>query len=288
MKQIVVISGKGGTGKTTLVGAFGILAKNKIIADCDVDAPDLHLILSPNIKEKHEFKGGKEAIIDDGKCTKRGKCEENCRFEAIKDFKIDSFKCEGCGACAIVCPVNAISLKEKVAGYWFVSDTDFGPFVHAQLNIAEENSGKLVSAVRQKARTLAENNKKDYVIIDGPPGIGCPVIASMANTDIALVVTEPTMSGSHDMKRILGVAKHFNINVVVCINKYDVNPELSEQIEKYCDENIIKVAGKISFDPIVTKAMVNGKSIIEYPDEKISKEIKGVWDRIMETLEDVK
>jgi len=288
MKQIVVISGKGGTGKTTLLGAFAILAKNKIIADCDVDAPDLHLILSPKIKEKHEFKGGKEAIIDDGKCTKCGKCEENCRFEAIKDFKIEPFKCEGCGACAIVCPVNAITLKEKIAGYWFVSDTDFGPFVHAQLNIGEGNSGKLVSAVRQKARTLAENNKNDYVIIDGPPGIGCPVIASMADADLALVVTEPTMSGIHDMKRILDVAKHFGVKAAVCINKYDINLELSEQIESYCIQNQIDVAGKISFDPIVTKAMVNGKSIIEYPDEKVSKEIKGVCDRIMETLEDVK
>ena len=284
MKQIVVISGKGGTGKTTFVGAFARLAKNKIIADCDVDAPDLHLILNPEIKEKHEFKGGKEAIIDEGKCTECGKCEENCRFEAIKNLKIDSFKCEGCGVCAIVCPANAITLKEKIAGYWFVSDTDFGPFIHAQLGIGEENSGKLVSAVRQKARTLAENNKNDYIIIDGPPGIGCPVIASMANADIALVVTEPTMSGMHDMKRIIDVAKHFGVKAAVCINKYDINPELSEQIESYCIQNQIDVAGKISFDPVVTKAMINGKSVMEYPEEKVSNEIKAVWEKCGELL----
>jgi len=280
MNQIVVISGKGGTGKTMLVGAFAGLAKDKIIADCDVDAPDLHLILNPKIKEKHGFKGAKEAILDENKCIKCGKCEENCRFEAIQDFKINSFKCEGCGVCKIVCPVNAISLKEKIAGYWFMSDTDFGPFIHAQLNTGEENSGRLVSTVRQKARTLAENNKNDYVIIDGPPGIGCPVIASMADTDIALVVTEPTMSGLHDMKRMLDVTKYFNINAVVCINKYDINPEISEEIEKYCDKNNVEVAGKISFNLIVTKAMVNGKSIIEYPDEKASLEIKKIWEKL--------
>ncbi|MDI6916516.1 MAG: ATP-binding protein [Thermoplasmatales archaeon] len=286
MKQIVVISGKGGTGKTTLVGAFAILAKNKIIADCDVDAPDLHLILNPEIKEKHEFKGSKEAIMDESKCIKCGECEKVCRFEAISDFKINQFKCEGCGACAIVCPADAITLKEKISGYWFVSSTDFGHFVHAQLNIGEGNSGKLVSVVRQKARTLAENNKNDYIIIDGPPGIGCPVIASMANADIALVVTEPTMSGLHDMKRIIDVAKHFGVKATVCINKYDVNPELSKQIESYCIQNQMDVTGEISFDPMVTKAMVNGKSIIEYPDEKVSKEIKRIWERIKRYLDE--
>ncbi len=284
MKQIVVISGKGGTGKTTLMGAFAELAKNKIIVDCDVDAPDLHLILNPKIKETHEFKGSKEAILDESKCIKCGKCEENCRFEAIKNFKINPFKCEGCGACAIVCPVNAITLSEKIAGYWFVSDIRLGPMVHAQLGIAEENSGKLVTAVKEKARTLAENNKKDWIIIDGPPGLGCPVIASINGADLALIVTEPTMSGIHDMKRVLKVTNHFGVTAVVCINKYDINPEISEQIEKYCDENNIDVAGKISFDPIVTKAMVNGKSIIEYPDEKVSLEIKKIWERIERCL----
>lgn len=286
MKQVVVISGKGGTGKTTIVSAFAILAKNKIIADCDVDAPDLHLILSPKVKETHEFKGSKEAIMDESKCIKCGECEKACRFEAIKDFKINPFKCEGCGACAIVCPVNAITLSEKVAGYWFVSDTRFGPMVHAQLGIAEENSGKLVTAVKEKARTLAENNKNDCVIIDGPPGLGCPVIASINGADLALVVTEPTMSGIHDMERILKVTNHFGVQAVVCINKYDINPELSEQIESYCVQNQIDVVGKISFDPTITKAMVNGKSIIEYPDEKVSEEIKKIWERIRRYLDE--
>ena len=282
MKQLVVVSGKGGTGKTTLVGAFASLAENKIIADCDVDAPDLHLILSPEIKEKYEFRGSKEATLDTSKCINCGECEKYCRFEAIKNLEINSFKCEGCGVCKLICPAGAITLKEKTAGYWFVSDTKFGKLVHAQLNIGEENSGKLASAVRQKARELAED--KEYIIIDGPPGIGCPVIASIGGTNLALIVTEPTLSAIHDMKRILEVANHFRVKAVVCINKYDINTELSNEIEKYCMENNISIVGRISFNNIVTKAMADGKSVMDYSKEKVSDEIKAVWEKCKELL----
>ncbi|NWF52770.1 MAG: 4Fe-4S binding protein, partial [Nitrospirae bacterium] len=209
MKQIVVISGKGGTGKTILTASFASLAKNKVMADCDVDAADLHLLLQPEIKERHEFRSGVTATIDKELCQGCGECISVCRFNAIsEDFTVDPISCEGCTICSYVCPAGAIKLEENISGEWFVSETKYGPFVHAKLGIAEENSGKLVSVVRQKAKEIAEKENLDYVIIDGPPGIGCPVIASLANVDLAMIVTEPTLSGIHDMERVAQVSKH--------------------------------------------------------------------------------
>ncbi|GAI05092.1 unnamed protein product, partial [marine sediment metagenome] len=219
MKQIVVISGKGGTGKSVIAGSFASLAKNKVMADCDVDAADLHLLLHPTVKETHEFSGGKTAFIDERRCTECGKCQEVCRFEAIDNYVVDPISCEGCGVCFHICPEKAIKMVDDLSGKWFVSETKYGPFVHAKLGIAEENSGKLVTLVRQNAKLIAEKEKRDFVIIDGPPGIGCPVIASLSGVDIALIVTEPTLSGIHDLERIVGVAHHFGIKGVVCINK---------------------------------------------------------------------
>jgi MinD superfamily P-loop ATPase len=281
MKQIVIISGKGGTGKTVIAGAFAALAKNKVMADCDVDAADLHLLLQPNIKERHEFKSGKTAIIDKKICQQCGKCIVACRFNAItQDFIIDPISCEGCAFCSYICPVQAIRIEENISGEWFISETRFGPMVHAKLGIAEENSGKLVALVRKQAKELAEKNNCDWVIIDGAPGIGCPVIASLSGIDCALVITEPTLSGLHDAIRVIDVAKHFSVPVKLVINKYDLNIEMSEKIEKYCNKNDISLIGKIGFDKSVVEAMVEGKTILEYQDTKIKEEVIKIWEML--------
>jgi len=243
MKQIVVISGKGGTGKSIIAGSFASLAKNKVMADCDVDAADLYLLLHPDVKETHKFSGGKTAFIDERRCTECGKCQEICRFEAIANYLIDPISCEGCGVCSHICPEKAIKMVDNLSGKWFVSETKYGPFVHAKLGIAGENSGKLVTQARQNAKLIAEKEKRDFVIIDGPPGIGCPVIASLSGVDIALIVTEPTLSGIHDLERIVGVAHHFGIKGVVCINKYDLNLIITQKIEEYCRNNNIELVG---------------------------------------------
>ena len=281
MKQIVVISGKGGTGKTTIVASLAALAKNAVVADCDVDAPDLHLILKPEIKETHEFRGSKVAVKDDSKCMDCGKCREVCRFDAVNEnFEIDYIGCEGCGACVFVCPVNALKLEEKISGYAYISKTRYGPMSHAKLNPGEEASGKLVAVVKGNAKKIAEKEGRNLILIDGSPGIGCPVIASLSGADLALIVTEPTMSGIHDLKRILSVAKHFNVIPAVCINKYNINLNNSNKIMDFCRDAGIEVAGKIPFNPVVTGAMVAGKSVVEFSDDEVSDEIKSMWGKI--------
>ena len=279
MKQIVVISGKGGTGKTVLTGAFAALAGNKVMADCDVDAADLHLLLAPEVKEKGIFKSGRTAVIARELCVRCGKCAEICRFGAIiGGYAVDPVACEGCGFCAHVCPSGAISMEENTSGEWFISDTRFGPMVHARLGVAEENSGKLVSLVRQKAKELAEKDGKEWVIIDGSPGIGCPVIASLSGVDFAVVVTEPTLSGLHDADRVIKVARHFNVPVRVVINKYDLNWDMTEKIAEYCEKNGIRLAGRIPFDKAVVEAMVEGKTITEYGSSKAKEEVIKIWN----------
>lgn len=281
MKQIVVISGKGGTGKSIIAGSFASLAKNKVMADCDVDAADLHLLLHPAVKETHEFSGGKTALIDRSRCTQCKKCQEICRFEAIDNYVVDPISCEGCGVCFHICPEKTIKMVDNLSGKWFISETKYGPFVHAKLGIAEENSGKLVTLVRQNARLIAEKEKRDLIIIDGPPGIGCPVIASLSGVDIALIVTEPTLSGIHDLERIVGVAYHFGIKGAVCINKYDLNLIVSQRIEEYCCHNNIELIGKISFNISVTEALVRGLPIVEYSNNQVTQEIKSLWEKIL-------
>ena len=282
MKQIVVISGKGGTGKTVLTGAFAALAGNKVMADCDVDAADLHLLLAPAVKEKGVFKSGRTAVIDRGLCVRCGKCAEICRFGAVTGgYAVDPVACEGCGFCAHVCPAGAVSMEENTSGEWFVSDTRFGPMVHARLGVAEENSGKLVSLVRQKAKDLAEKEGMEWVIIDGAPGIGCPVIASLSGVDFAAVVTEPTLSGLHDADRVIKVARHFNVPVRVVINKYDLNEDMTERIAEYCEKNGIRLAGRIPFEEAVVEAMVEGKTIMEYRDSKAKEEVIKIWNTFL-------
>ena len=279
MKQIVVISGKGGTGKTVVAGSFAALAKNKVMVDCDVDAADLYLLLHPVVKERHEFRSGQTAAIDQSLCKKCGKCVVACRFGAVKtDYTIEPFSCEGCALCSHICPHGAIHMKENLAGEWFVSDTQHGPFVHAKLGIAEENSGKLVAKIRQVAKELAEKQNLNYVIIDGPPGIGCPVIASLSGVDCALIVTEPTLSGLHDAQRVMELAKHFNISVKLVVNKYDLNLAMTQSIEEFCRRQDVPVIGKIVFDKTVVKALVAGKTIVEYAGCAAGDEVRKIWE----------
>jgi len=281
MKQIVVISGKGGTGKTVLTASLASLSKNKVMVDCDVDAADLHLLLRPIIKEKHEFRSGKTAKIDKELCQECGECLSVCRFEAIsEDFTVDPVSCEGCTICSHVCPAGAIVMEENVSGEWFVSETKYGPLVHAKLGIAEENSGKLVAKVRQIAKDIAEKERRDYVIIDGPPGIGCPVIASLSGVDLALIVTEPTLSGMHDMERVVQVSKHFGVSTKVVINKYDLNPKNSETIKQICEQADIEVVALLPFSRQVSESIVQGIPLVEFSRNGIAGDIALLWESI--------
>ena len=284
MKEVVILSGKGGTGKTSIVGCFAALAQSKVLADCDVDAADLHLLLSPSAKEENEFWSGQVAVIDEENCTQCGLCLDVCRFDAINDFKIDPISCEGCGFCLHICPVEAVTMKESLSGHWFISDTKYGHLVHARLGIAQENSGKLVALVRQQAKQIGERDGLSYIISDGPPGIGCPVISSLSGANLALLVTEPTLSGIHDLERVLGVCHHFGIPALVCINKYDVNKDNTRQIENYCLNQGVEVASKIPFDNVVTEAIVQGLPVVEYSQGKVTQEIESLWQRITRVL----
>ncbi len=286
MKEIVIISGKGGTGKTTITAAFASLVENKVMADCDVDAADLHLILSPDIQYEEDFYSGKTALIRENDCTECGKCVEVCQFDAISpDFVVDPVACEGCGVCVYFCPGDAIDFNENLSGRWFISNTRFGPMVHARLGIAEENSGKLVMLVRRQAKLLAEKQNADFIIVDGAPGIGCPVISSITGANAVLVVTEPTLSGRHDLERVVSLAAdHFQIPTFVCVNKYDLNNKITDQIENFCRDRDIGFVGNIAYDTIVTDAMVQAKTIIEFSDGVISKEINRMWDRIVGSM----
>jgi len=285
MKEIVVLSGKGGTGKTSIVGSFAALAKKKVLADCDVDAADLYLLLSPSVKQENEFRSGQVAVIDKDKCIECDLCQDICRFDAIHDYTVDSVSCEGCGFCSHICPVEAITMNECKAGDWFISESKSGPLVHARLGIAQENSGKLVALVRQQAKELADKNGLDYIISDGPPGIGCPVISSLSGVNLALIVTEPTLSGIHDMERVLSVCKHFGVPAMVCINKYDLNDQNTSAIHEYCRENDVEVVAMIPFDNVVTEAMVKGLSVVEHSDGRVAREIKSLWQQINRKLQ---
>lgn len=289
MKQLVVISGKGGTGKTVISGALAALVQKKVLADCDVDAANLYLLLHPEVREEHSFSGGKKARVDLEKCTGCGNCLEVCRFLAIsarEDGKIavDPISCEGCGICSHICPVEAIQMEQNISGKWYVSSTKYGPFVHARLGIGEENSGKLVTEVRKKAKEIAEKDGLDFVIVDGPPGLGCPVIASLSGADLALIVTEPTLSGIHDMERVIRVARHFLTKVACCINKFDLNPRMTGEIEQWCRASSVPIVGKIPFEEAVVQSLVQGLIVTEFGENAASQEIKKMWPGLKSLL----
>ena len=281
MRQITVISGKGGTGKTVLTASFAALAHNACFVDCDVDAADLHLLLHPTVKQKYVFRSGTTARIDKTICTGCGECIDVCRFSAIdKDIEVDEIACEGCEICSIICPSRAIMMEENLSGEWYVSGTKYGPLVHARLGIAEENSGKLVTTIRKAAKEIAERERLDYIISDGPPGIGCPVIASLSGVDMAIIVTEPTLAGIHDMERIADLAAHFSIPVRIVINKYDINLDNTESIEEICNRRKIKVAAHIPFSETFTESIVRGMPLPEYRRNKITEQIADLWQNI--------
>lgn len=284
IKEIVVLSGKGGTGKTTVVASFAALAAAKVLADADVDAANLYLVLEPQIKQKVAFWSGQKAFVDQERCNRCNLCQEVCRFQAIEAYTIDEVSCEGCGLCAHVCPTGAIVMQEQMAGYWFVSDTRYGPLVHAELGIAQENSGKLVALVRSQAKTLAQENNLACIITDGPPGVGCPVISSLSGADLTLLVTEPTLSGMHDLHRVLGVCRHFGVPALVAINKYDLNEENTAQLEQYCRSQDVEVAGRLPFDPAVVRAMKEGKPVVEYSANGISTALEKLWEKVEAAL----
>lgn len=295
MKELIVISGKGGTGKTSIVASFAALASKKVLADCDVDAADLHLVLNPHIEHREDFSGGKKARILEDACIACNRCIEECRFDAIhypqtddgaeaEVPNINQIHCEGCGVCHRVCPADAIAFEPAVNGEWYVSTTNYGPMVHARLGMAEGNSGKLVTLVRKEARQIAEREALDYIIVDGSPGIGCPVIASITGADLVLVVTEPTLSGKHDLMRVSQLASHFRIPTLVCINKWDINPQISDDIEREARENGMKVAGKVRYDTAITKAQVMRTSVVEYTGGAVSEDIKTLWRNVVYAL----
>ncbi len=283
IRELVVVSGKGGTGKTSITAAFASLSQNSVLCDADVDAADLHLLMAPTVRKKTDFMGGCLAEIRKDDCVECGRCRELCRFDAIsEDYMVDSINCEGCGVCVDLCPEQAIDFPVQKCGEWFISDTRFGPMVHARLGIAEENSGKLVSLVRQETRKLAEEGGYELILTDGPPGIGCPVIASVGGATALVIIVEPTVSGLHDMQRVAELAVHFKVPGLICVNKYDLNMEMTEKIEAYGLSRNMTLLGRIPFDQVFTKAMIEGKNVLEHaPDSPAAEAIREVWEKLM-------
>lgn len=284
MKQITVYSGKGGTGKTTVTASLAALAENGLFADCDVDAANLHLILQPVPKEEHRFIGGKKGVIDPQKCTGCGDCERVCRFDAVSVPEINVFACEGCGVCAKICPAEAITMEQGDAGAWYKGETKYGPMVYAELKAGEDNSGKLVAEVRKNSTSTAESLGKEYIIIDGPPGTGCAVMASLTGTDLAVLVTEPTVSGIHDMERAVDVARHFSLPVGVVVNKYDLNEEKTADIVRYCESAGIPFFGKIRYSKSVVESVSALVPYVDYKQDDITESLKKIWEKITKSI----
>lgn len=287
-EELVVISGKGGTGKTSLTASFAILAESAVVADCDVDAADLHLVLQPEVISRHRFLSGHEAVIMQSACDQCGVCYDQCRYDAVRletsadgetAYVVDPVTCEGCGVCVHFCPMQAIDFPEQLCGEWMISKSRSGPMVHARLGVAAENSGKLVTTVRQEARRIAEREGRSLIIVDGPPGIGCPVIASLTGATKALVVTEPTVSGEHDLRRVLQLTRHFDIPTAVCVNKWDLNAEMTVRIEGAARKAGVEPVGRIRYDPTTTKAQIQERSVVEIPAAAAA-DVREVWRRL--------
>jgi MinD superfamily P-loop ATPase len=290
VKELVVCSGKGGTGKTSLVASLAALAPDPVIADCDVDAADLYLVLAPHIERCNQFYGGHEALIRPDDCSGCGTCADVCQFGAVScdlesgAYAVDPLRCEGCGVCAHFCPERAIDFPERLCGEWYISETRYGPFVHARLAAGAENSGKLVTLVRHEARQVAQETGRSLLLVDGPPGIGCPVIASLANADAVLIVTEPSQAALHDLKRMVELARHFEIPAWICINKYDLHEGMTQHITSYCVQVDLPLVGLIPYDLEVTTAQLAGTSVIERDSTPAAASMRALWLRLREEL----
>ena len=293
MKELVICSGKGGTGKTSVTAALAALTENRVLVDGDVDAADLYLVVGPRPYQEGDFEGGHEAVIRQTDCDACGLCYDLCRFDSITEtpdgqggavYEVDPVLCEGCGVCVHFCPTDAIDFPLSVSGKWFISDTRHGPMVHARLKPGAENSGKLVTLVREKGRELATDGKFDLLLVDGPPGIGCPVTAAITNADMVLAVTEPGVSGHHDLMRLLDLANTFSVPVAVCINKADLNPELTQKIREDSVERGAQIVGEIPFDPAITRAQINGRSVVEDGESAAADAMRVVWNNTRELL----
>jgi MinD superfamily P-loop ATPase len=296
MKQIVVLSGKGGTGKTTVTAALAHLAgedpgTRSILVDADVDAANLELLLNPQIIETHEFIGGQVAVIATDLCSGCGLCANVCRFDAVRAdngfYTIDPMACEGCATCTTQCPDTAITILPQVSGRWFSSTSRYGPLFHARLSPAQESSGKLVTLLKRQARARAMEESYQLMIVDGPPGIGCPAIAAVSGADLVIVVTEPTAAGIHDMQRVLNLTAHFGIQTLVCINKVDLHPAGTDTITGYCQQHGLPIIGQLPFDLSITEAMVHGQTIMAYlPDSPISRVLRAIWQDVRTYVEE--
>jgi MinD superfamily P-loop ATPase len=285
MKEIVVISGKGGTGKTFLVSSLAVIIPNKVILDCDVDAANLYLILKHKVTKEKDFPGVQKPVIDYSKCNKCRLCKKLCRFNAIdEEIVIKEELCEGCGVCALACPQGAITMKDETNGRIYYGDSKYGEFVYARLEIGAENSGKLVSVVREKGRDIAFENKRDFVLTDGPPGIGCPLISSLTGADFALIVTEPTYSGISDMQRVISVCQHFKIRVGIVLNKYDLNLKRAKEVQNFAEYNGFYFLGRIPFSKKVVNAITQSQPYPEIYEDEITGEIKNIWQRLVSIL----
>jgi len=285
MKELVILSGKGGTGKTSVTAALAYLAPAKVLADCDVDAANLHLLVGAKEKESHAFYAGFAPEINLAECLKCGKCTELCRFDAITDGVITApFACEGCGVCAFNCPAHAISMRDKSAGRWMISATRFGQLVHAELGLAVENSGKLVSVVRQEAKKLAEKENLPLIITDGPPGIGCPAIATITGADLVLAVAEPSVSAMHDLTRLRSLCSHFGVPIAACINKATLSPANTRSLKAWLKENSIPLVGELPYHQVFQTAIQSGRTVMETNNAAVREQMRELWRSLSNLL----
>lgn len=283
MKELVLISGKGGTGKTCLASSFAFLASHPVICDCDVEAPNLHILLQPEIQQTSSFSASRKAHLDVELCIYCGLCMEMCRFDAIQDYQVSPLDCEGCAFCSRLCPVGAIRMEEHCSGEWYTSDTELGPMLHARLGIGEQNSGKLVALLRKQAREVASESGRELIITDGPPGTGCPTIATISGCDLAAIITEPTLSAIHDMKRAMELCRHFKVKSGVIINKYDLNPIRTQEIREFCTGEGVPVLGGIPFREDFTLAVNNCQPPVKYSPD-IARIMQRIWKEVEVSL----